>query len=129
MDYCAAYFLVDVDGVLLREGNSFATTLANPSTWYVVLIVLIANLVTIGQDLRSKGWQRGEVNQILQAQVIVRVIVTQFFMIIGMKIAIYLRQPMPILLVLVLTKTALDLLLHWYTHRQLQDEDQSIGSQ
>ena len=115
---CSVYFFVDIDGVLLSHQESFATTLGNLSIWWVLLFALIANLLSIKRDLVSSGWQRSDAHETLQVQIMGRVMATQFFMIIGMIVAIYLRQPLWILLALVLGKTGFDLLLHWFAHKE-----------
>lgn len=113
---CAAYFLVDIDGVLLSEGHSFATTIGNPSIWWVLAIALLVNVVNLKRDLPAFDWQRQPVHQALQRQILGRVVSCQVVLIIGAMVAIYLGQPLWILLVLVIAKTILDMLVYWFAY-------------
>ena len=112
----AAYFLVEVDGLALSSGHGLKSTLANPSIWWVVAIALIVNLLQIRRGLQLSNGERQPVHQVLQRQVIGRVVCCQVVLILGAMIAIWLRQPLWLLLSLVFAKTGFDLLVYWFAN-------------
>ncbi|MEM7360591.1 MAG: DUF6498-containing protein [Pseudomonadota bacterium] len=113
---CAAYFLIDIDGVALRDGHTLDSTIANPSIWWVLAMVLVVNLLNIRRDLQLSNGRRHPVHEALVRQAIGRLFCCQVVIILGAMIAIWLREPLWLLLVLVFAKTGFDLLVYWFAN-------------